>query len=93
MCRKNQETEGASMYNDIVYSAICRMLEHAGLSQRQASLKMDRNVRYISGIASRGSVPRVDTLVDIARACGYTVVLESDTDKILLQPTESKLKE
>lgn len=40
---------------------------------------------HLSALVSRGSYPRTDTLVQIAQACGYTVELVRDGERIELE--------
>lgn len=58
-----------------VKQAIDKMCEEAGKSQRTVSKEIGRNPSFLSTSMSKGSVPRVDTMAAIARACGFELVL------------------
>ena len=58
-----------------VKQAIDKMCEEAGKSQRTVSKEIGRNPSFLSTSMSKGSVPRVDTMVKIAGACGFELVL------------------
>ena len=66
--------------------AIRRMCEESGRGVVEVSQELGKSKMYVSGMISRHTVPRTDTLAQIARACGYRLMLESDTDKIVIDP-------
>ena len=68
--------------------AIRRMCDEAGLTTVQVSERLGKSRAYVGATLSRGSVPKADTLAQIAQACGYTLVLESPTDRIQIEPGE-----
>ncbi len=64
--------------------AIRRMCEESGRGVVEVSQELGKSKMYVSGMISRHTVPRTDTLAQIAQACGYRLILESDTDKIVI---------
>lgn len=67
-----------------VKQAIDKMCEEAGKSQRTVSKEIGRNPSFLSTSMSKGSVPRVDTMAAIARACGFELVLRGHGVEISL---------
>lgn len=67
-----------------VKQAIDKMCEEAGKSQRTVSKEIGRNPSFLSTSMSKGSVPRVDTMAAIARACGFELVLRGHGVEIFL---------
>ena len=67
-----------------VKQAIDKMCEEAGKSQRTVSKEIGRNPSFLSTSMSKGSVPRVDTMAAIARACGFELVLRGHGVEIAL---------
>ena len=55
--------------------AIEKMCEMAGKSQRTVSKEIGRAPTFVGSSLHKGSVPRVDTMAAIARACGFELVL------------------
>ena len=72
----------------VIAEAIRRMCDESGKGPIQVSQELGKSRSYVSAAISRGNIPRVDTLTQIAQACGYRLVLESDTDRIVIDPTE-----
>jgi ribosome-binding protein aMBF1 (putative translation factor) len=54
----------------VVADAIAQALEKAGLSGRQAAVKMKRAHNYVSRFASGERVPNVSEFIYVARALG-----------------------
>lgn len=71
-----------------VTDAITHMCESSGQGVVSVSQQLGKSKMYLSGMISRHTIPRVDTLSQIAHACGYRIILESDTDRIVIDPTE-----
>lgn len=68
--------------------AIRRMCDESGVGPTQVSQAIGRARTFLSATLSRGNIPRVDTMAKVAQACGYRLILESDTDRIVIDPTE-----
>jgi transcriptional regulator with XRE-family HTH domain len=68
--------------------AIRHMCDEAGMTTVQVSEALGKSRAYVGATLSRGSVPKADTLSQIAQACGYRLILESDTDRIQIDPSE-----
>ena len=66
--------------------AIRRMCDESGKSTTQVSTEIGRTRSFVGSTLTRQSVPRANTLALIAQACGYRLVLESDTDRIQIDP-------
>lgn len=64
--------------------AIRRMCDQSGRGVVEVSQELGKSKMYVSGMISRHTVPRTDTLAQIAQTCGYRLILESDTDKIVI---------
>ena len=69
-----------------VSDAIRRMCEESGQGVVGVSQQLGKSKMYLSGMISRHTVPRVDTLAQIAKVCGYKLVLESNDDRIEIEP-------
>lgn len=70
-----------------VSEAIRRMCEESGQGVVGVSQQLGKSKMYLSGMISRRTVPRVDTLAQIAKVCGYKLVLESSAgDRIEIEP-------
>ena len=68
-----------------IADAIRHMCDASGLGPVGASRALGRSPMYLSALLSRGSCPRTDTLVQVARACGYSVVLEREGERVTLE--------
>lgn len=68
-----------------ITEAIKHMCEQSGKGVVGASRALGKSRMYLSALISRGSYPRTDTLVQIAQACGYTVELVRDGERIELE--------
>jgi hypothetical protein len=66
--------------------AIERMMQRSRYNASQLSVAMGRNRNFIGSTFAKGSIPRVDTLAKMADIMGYKVVLESDGDRIEIDP-------
>jgi hypothetical protein len=60
------------------------MCSTSGKGTVQVSRELGKSKAYVSATINRGNVPRVDTLAEIAKACGYKVVLEGHGERIEL---------
>ena len=58
-----------------VTQAIRTMCEQSGLTHRQIANRLDKYSTYVSQMITRGTDPQSSTLADLARACGYSLVL------------------
>lgn len=67
-----------------VSESIRRMCEKSGKGPVEVSYAIGRSKAFLSSALTRGTIPRVDTLAKVAQACGYRLVLESNTDKIVI---------
>lgn len=66
--------------------AIRHMCDQAGMTTVQVSEALGKSRAYVGATLSRGSVPKADTLSQIAQACGYRLVLEGRDEKIVIEP-------
>ena len=69
-----------------ITEAVRHMCEQSGKGVVGVSQALGKSKMYLSALISRGSYPRTDTLVQIARACGYTVELVREDERIVLEP-------
>lgn len=67
--------------------AIRHMCETSGQKIAEVSKAIGRSRAFLSNMLTRGNNPRIDTLISIADACGYKVVLEGQGERIELAPT------
>ena len=63
-----------------IQAIIRHMVATSGMSYAEVSRAMGRNDRYVAGMLKEETTPRVDLLVRIAEACGYTLVLQEAQD-------------
>lgn len=68
--------------------AIEQMIEKSGTNKNALSVSMGKDRNTVNTMFSRGSIPRVDTLAKMCAAMGYRIVLESDDDRIEIDPPE-----
>ena len=52
------------------------MMAESGMGSGELSRAMGKTSGFVSATLSRGSVPRLDTFVEMAEAMGYRVLLE-----------------
>ena len=65
--------------------ALARMLSSSGRSGNELSLSLGKHRNFIASSLNRDPWnPTVETLVTIARACGYSVVLEGHGERVEL---------
>lgn len=57
------------------FGAMCAIIRSSGISRSKVGLLMGKSDGYIHQTISRGSIPRADTLAEIADVCGYNLVL------------------
>ena len=69
-----------------ITEAVRHMCEQSGKGVVGVSQALGKSKMYLSALISRGSYPRTDTLVQIAQACGYTVELVREGERIVLEP-------
>ena len=69
------------------HEAIRHMCESSGQKIAEVSKAIGRSRAFLSNMLTRGNNPRIDTLISIARACGYKVVLEGQGERIELTPS------
>ena len=58
-----------------IKQAIDTMCDASGTSQRTVSTEIGKSPTFIGTTLSKGSVPRIDTMAAIARACGFELAL------------------
>ena len=73
--------------------AIRHMCDTSGQKIAEVSKAIGRSRAFLSNMLTRGNNPRIDTLIEIARACGYRVVLEGQGERIELEPTPGERKQ
>ena len=73
--------------------AVRHMCETSGQKIAEVSKAIGRSRAFLSNMLTRGNNPRIDTLIEIARACGYRVVLEGQGERIELEPTPGERKQ
>ena len=66
------------------------MMERSRFNGSQLSVAMGRNRNFLSASFAKGSIPRVDTLAKMADIMGYRVILESDSDRIEIDPPKQE---
>lgn len=62
------------------------MVASSGKSYRQIARELGRSESFISATIAQGSCPRLDTFAGIAKACGYELVLRSESEQLDLVP-------
>ena len=67
--------------------AIRHMCETSGQKIAEVSRAIGRSRAFLSNMLTRGNNPQTDTLISIAQACGYKVILEGQGERIELVPT------
>ncbi len=55
--------------------AMRAMIEASGKSGRQVAREIGRSESFVSSTLAQGVCPRADTLVRVADACGYKIVI------------------
>ena len=73
-----------------VIGAINSMIRGSGKSRRQVSMEMGRNEGYVSTTVQTRARPRVDVLVEIAKACGYELQLVGHDETIVIDNKPDK---
>jgi len=58
-----------------VQQAMRAMVDASGMTHRQISARLGRYESYVSQLLTRQSVPSVDTVAQVAHACGYRLEL------------------
>lgn len=59
-------------------TAIDDMFRASGKTPRELAAVMGKSRTYVYGLLNHESVPRLDTFVRLAHACGYKVMLETE---------------
>ena len=67
--------------------AIRHMCEASGQKIAEVSRAIGRSRAFLSNMLTRGNNPQTDTLISIAQACGYKVILEGQGERIELALT------
>ncbi len=65
--------------------AIRHMCEVSGKGSTIVSKDIGRVSSFVGTILSRGSVPKADTLAEIAEACGYQLALIGHGEQIVIE--------
>lgn len=78
-CSKDQNPIGSEPLLQL-QGLIRHMVDASGLTYAQVSRAIGRNDRYLSVMLSEGTTPRMDLLIRIADACGYTLELRDARD-------------
>lgn len=65
--------------------AIRHMCDKAGKGTTIVSRDIGRGSSFVGSILSRGSVPKADTLAEIAEACGYELMLVGHGEQITIE--------
>ncbi len=68
-----------------IHDAISHMMKATGTTSAALSSSLGRDRNAVSTMISRGSQPRVDTLVKMASYMGYKVVLSNGDDIIEIE--------
>lgn len=66
------------------------VIQASGRSMRALAVEMGKSPMYLAGVTSRGSVPKLDTFADIARACGYELILRGHDEEHVIEPNEQQ---
>ncbi len=64
--------------------AILKMCEISGKSQRAVSSEIGKAPTFLSSTLNKGSTPRVDTMAQVAAACGFVLTLRGHGVEIKL---------
>ena len=56
-------------------TSVRTMIDDSGLTHRQIAHRLGKYDTYVSQVLNRGKTLKTDTLLDIARACGYRLDL------------------
>ena len=64
---------------------VTHMVRGSGKSARDVSREMGRHYQFITNTVTRKSVPKLDTFVKIAVACGYEVVLRGHGEEVTIK--------
>ena len=59
-------------------TAIDDMVRASGKTPRELAAAIGKSRTYVYGLLNHESVPRLDTFVRLAHACGYRLVLETE---------------
>lgn len=59
---------------------IIEMVKDTGLTHRQVSVQMGHESTYLKSFIYRGQMPRVNTFVKVADACGYDLIARRRID-------------
>lgn len=66
------------------------VIQASGRPMRALAVEMGKSPMYLAGVTSRGSVPKLDTFAEIARACGYSLVLRGEDEEIVIEPDSAQ---
>lgn len=74
-----------------VQQAMRAMVDASGMTHRQISARLGRYDSYVSQLLTRQSVPSVDTVAQVAHACGYRLELvpTADGDALVIGDDDS----
>lgn len=67
-----------------VIGAINSMIRNSGKNRQQISLEMGRSKTYLTTTIQTRARPRVDVLVEIAKACNYELQLVGHDETIVI---------
>ena len=70
--------------------AIRYMCDKAGKGTTVVSRDIGRGSSFVGSILSRGSIPKADTLAEIAEACGYELALIGHGERIVIEYDERR---
>ena len=64
------------------------LVKGSGRSMRTISVQMDRTSNYLAAVVQRKSIPKYDTMAEIADVCGYDLLLRrrDDGTEIIIDP-------
>lgn len=69
----------------VARDAVAEIVAMSGKGPIAVSREMGRSDTYVSMTISRGSVPKLDTFVEIAAACGFELVLRGEGREIAIE--------
>ena len=68
---------------------IRHMCAKSGKSLRAVSVKINKSPNYISSIFGKDATPNVNTLAEIANACGYVLCAKGHGETVALEPARA----
>lgn len=71
-------------------AAMVRIVDTSGMSRRQLSVSMGRYPQYLNQKVNDKQTPKADTLAEVARVCGYELLLRGHDTEIIIDPPDKE---